>query len=82
MSKKMREHHHPVQASKAKTRECPAEKPTPVGQKVGAEEQSQLIQIRAYGLWEQAGRPSGDADREQFWRDAEKEIMVSHARNE
>ena len=82
MSKKTREHHHPVQANNAKTKECHVEKPTPTGQKVSAEEQSQLTQIRAYGLWEQAGKPSGDAAREQFWCDAEKEIMVSHAGSE
>ena len=82
MSKKTREHHHPGHASNAKTREGLAEKPAPAGQKVSAEERSRLIQIRAYGLWEQAGKPSGDTAREQFWCEAEKEIMVSHARNE
>ena len=82
MSMKTRTHHYPGHASKAKTREGPAEKSTPAGQKLIAEERSRLIQIRAYGLWEQAGKPCGDAAREQFWCDAEKEIMVSHARNE
>ena len=45
MSTKTRGHHHAGHASKAKTREGPAEKPTPAGQELSAEERSRLIQI-------------------------------------
>jgi len=60
-------------------REKPTEKPAPGWQEAGAEERFRLIQARAYALWEQAGKPDGDAARERFWREAEKEIMLFHA---
>jgi hypothetical protein len=59
-----------------------AEKPALTGQTISAEERSRLIQVRAYGLWEQAGRPDGDAARERFWCEAEAEITASHASDE
>lgn len=49
----------------------------PIGQKVNAEEQIQLTQIRAYELWEAAGRPEGAAAREGFWYEAEKDLAKS-----
>jgi DUF2934 family protein len=82
MSTKTRGHHHPGHASNAEMRDGRAEKPAPARQKVSEEERSRLIQVRAYGLWEQAGKPDGDAARERFWCEAEKEIMASHARDE
>jgi hypothetical protein len=42
--------------------------------RLSSEEQFQLTQMRAYYLWEQAGRPDGDAARERFWFLAESEI--------
>ena len=69
-------------ASNAKMREGPAENPAPAGQKVSEEERSRLVQVRAYGLWEQAGKPGGDAARERFWCDAESEILASQATDE
>ena len=79
MSTKTRRHRHPGQAGNAEMRECSAEKPALTGQTISAEERSRLIHERAYGLWEQAGRPGGDADRERFWCEAEQEIMACHA---
>jgi hypothetical protein len=60
-------------------RECSVEKPVLNGQTISPEERFRLIQARAYGLWEQAGRPDGDAAREQFWCEAEAEIVACHA---
>ena len=82
MSTKTRGHRHPAQAGSAEMRECSAEKPALAGQTINAEERSRLIRERAYGLWEQAGRPDGDADRERFWCEAEAEITASHAGDE
>ena len=82
MSTKTRGHHHPGHASNPEMREGPADKSAPARQMVREEERSRLIQVRAYGLWEQAGKPDGDAARERFWREAEKEIMASHASDE
>jgi Protein of unknown function (DUF2934) len=79
MSTKTRHQHH---SDHAEMREKPTEKPAPAWQEVGEEERFRLIQTRAYGLWEQAGKPDGDAARERFWREAEKEIMASQARDE
>jgi DUF2934 family protein len=38
------------------------------------------IRVRAYQLWELAGRPFGDDDR--FWREAEAELKFQQARDE
>ena len=56
----------------------PAEKPAPTIQ--SEDDQSNSIQVRTYALWEQAGRPDGDALREQFWCEAEKEVGAFRAR--
>ena len=77
MSTKTREHHHLGHGGNTEMREGSAEKPAHAGQEVTAEERSRLIQVRAYGLWEQAGKPGGDAARERFWCEAEKVIMAS-----
>jgi hypothetical protein len=82
MSKKTHAHDHAGHASNAETREGPVEKPAPASQKVSEEERRRLIQVRSYDLWERAGRPHGEASRERFWCEAEKELMSSHARNE
>jgi len=37
-------------------------------------EEFELIQMRAYYLWQQAGSPPGDAARGHFWFQAEHEI--------
>jgi hypothetical protein len=38
------------------------------------------IRVRAYQLWEMAGRPFVDDDR--FWREAEEEFKFLQARDE
>jgi hypothetical protein len=82
MSTKTRRDHRSDQSSNTETRDGPAEKPAPSRQKVTDEERSRLIQVRAYGLWEQAGKPDGDAARERCWCQAEKGITASHAGDE
>jgi hypothetical protein len=66
MSTKTRSHHH---SDHAEMREKPT---APAWQEAGAEERFRLIQARAYGLWEQAGKPNGNAARERFWCEAER----------
>ena len=78
MSTKKHGPHHADQASNAERTEDSAEKLNPARQKVSEDERSQLIQVGAYGLWEQAGKPDGDAAKERFWCEAEQEILVSH----
>jgi|GEM_PF-1886134 len=81
MSTKKREDHHAVHAvHSAGKRATPIESPVPVVQTFSDDERSRMIQIRAYGLWEQAGKPDGDAARVQFWCAAEEETMLSHGR--
>ena len=41
------------------------------------EEQFRLIQMRAYLLWEKAGKPAGDAAQNQFWFEAEKQVCLT-----
>jgi hypothetical protein len=76
MSTKAREHQHAGHAGNTGMGDGSAEKSASAGQEVTAEERSRLIQVRAYGLWEQAGKPCGDAARERFWCEAEKEILA------
>jgi len=80
MSTKKREHQHANHTSHTEKRGGTNDKPAPMLHEASDEEHSRLIQVRAYTLWEQAGKPSDDAAREQFWCEAEKEIMMSPAR--
>lgn len=82
MSTKTRGRHHAAHASNTEMSEVSAEKPAPARLKVSEAERSRLIEVRAYGLWEQAGKPDGDAARERSWCEAEKQIAASHARDE
>jgi DUF2934 family protein len=75
MSMKRRGHHHPSHPSHAELPESSATKPAAAEQKIGAHERSRLIDVRAYDLWEQAGRPHSDESRQRFWCAAEKEVM-------
>ena len=79
MSTKTRGHRHQGHASNGNLQEGLSENLPPAGQEVSPEGRFRLIQIRAYSLWEQAGRPGGDAARERFWCDAESEILGSSA---
>ena len=76
MSTKTRERHDLGHGSNARTTDGGAHKCAPASPKVCDEERTRLTQIRAYDLWEQAGRPDGDAVRERFWSEAEKEISA------
>lgn len=49
-------------------------------QQTSREEQAELIRVRAYELWEAAGRPEGDVARDKFWADAEDELLSCAAR--
>jgi hypothetical protein len=44
--------------------------------RLSSDQEFQLIQMRAYCLWEQAGRPDGDAARDCFWLQAEREVTA------
>ena len=59
--------------------ETPAKKPVRDVPTVSEDERCHLIQVRAYELWEQAGKPNGSSASERFWCEAEKEIMASQA---
>ena len=76
MSTKTKEHRDPGHVSVAEISDVPAGKSAPAGEKASDEERTRLTQIRAYDLWEQAGRPEGDVAREQFWSEAENEISA------
>ena len=41
------------------------------------EERHKLIEVRAYELWERAGKPDGDEERIGFWCEAENAIASS-----
>jgi hypothetical protein len=41
---------------------------------LNGEQRFQQTQTRAYQLWEEAGKPAGDAERERFWREAETQL--------
>jgi hypothetical protein len=71
--------HHKGQTNTAGTGERPAENTAPANVNSGPEERFALIQVCAYGLWEQAGKPNDDESRERFWYEAEKKITASHA---
>ncbi len=70
---------HPAHAIHAEMSEGPVQNPAPTTQKISEEERFCTIQARAYSLWEQTGKPDGDAAREQCWCEAEQEIVVPHA---
>lgn len=48
--------------------------PVPAEQNGNPEER---IQVCAYSLWEQAGKPDGDDARVRFWCEAEKAVLAS-----
>lgn len=54
----------------------PTEKPAPVVPNVGDDDRTGTIRVRAYVLWERAGRPNDHAAQERFWFDAEKELTA------
>ena len=69
-------HRHMGQTNGADSGERHAENTAPANTNSGHEEQFGLIQVCAYGLWEQAGKPNDDGSRERFWLEAEKAITA------
>jgi DUF2934 family protein len=82
MSMKTRRHRHSGHTSNGKLRADLVEINAQTGPEDSAQESFRLIQMRAYDLWEQAGRPGGDAVREHLWYRAESEILASQATND
>jgi hypothetical protein len=82
MSNQKTLHHHTVKSISAKNNKTSAESFASAKQQINGEEQSNLIQIRAYGLWEAGGRPAGEEAKDRFWNEAEKEIVASHTTHE
>ncbi|OWK39813.1 DUF2934 domain-containing protein [Fimbriiglobus ruber] len=80
MSTKTRQPNHAGHLGSAATREWLAENTPPFVCSAGEEQRLHSIRVRAYDLWEQAGKPDGDADRERFWSEAESEIRKPPAR--
>ena len=75
MSTKTHGHHHPSSSShngNAAAAEHSAEHTSPVNDT----ERINLIKVRAYGLWEQAGKPEGVMERERFWSEAERKVVA------
>ena len=79
MSTKKREQHHAGHASHPAKSGGTSEKTAPVRHEVSDGERSQSIQVLAYTLWEQAGKPDGGTDQERFWCEAEKEFTADRA---
>jgi hypothetical protein len=72
-----RPHHNDVaQMNTGGTGVRPAENTAPANTKDGHEERFRLIQVHAYHLWEQAGKPNDDGSRERFWHEAENAITA------
>ena len=66
MSRHKRGHHQPHHASNDEMIGERGETSTVNTRNVGGKDRPRLIEVRAYGLWEKAGKPDGDAAREQF----------------
>lgn len=72
MSTRTTHQHHKHQTHTPGTEERGAENPPPEDT-----DRFRLTQIRAYSLWEQAGKPNDDGSRERFWCEAERTITAS-----
>jgi hypothetical protein len=77
MSTKTAHRHHTSHTDTASAGERPAGNDPPATANASPEERFHLIQVRAYGLWEQAGKPNDDESRVRFWNEAEKAITVT-----
>lgn len=74
--------HQQAHAGNGEMKKRLAEKPALVAPTINEEERCCLIRVRAYDLWEQAGKPDGHAVSQRFWCEAEQEVMASHATHE
>lgn len=79
MSAKTRARHQQRHSGNGEMRERPSGRPILDVSKISEEERCRLIQVRAYELWEQAGKPDESSASERFWCEAEREITASHA---
>jgi len=79
MSSKTHGHHHGHESKTEKREEAAAKAASDQGVNYEAE-QSRLISVGAYSLWEKAGKPDGDEAKERFWCTAEQEIIGSQLR--
>ena len=57
----------------------PAELSNPAKDRASDEACTRMIEVRAYHLWEQAGKPDGVSARDHFWTEAEKTVVTPHA---
>jgi hypothetical protein len=80
MSMKTRSHHHTQPTSHGATKDRHEEKSLAAEPNRSQQERFQAIQVRAYQLWEQAGKPHSDESRVKFWCEAEKQFDASTAR--
>jgi hypothetical protein len=53
-----------------------AAKKTFLQQNLNDQDLFQLVQTRAYYLWEKAGKPEGEQYKEQFWFEAEQQVSL------
>ncbi len=75
MATKTHGHHHPSSLSHNGNAAL-VEHLAAHGGQVDDAERLKLIKASAYGLWEQAGKPDGDSERERFWTEAEKKVLA------
>jgi hypothetical protein len=79
MSKKTQGHLRTGHACETENAGSHTENRAGTEQNMSEQDRAGLIQVRAYGLWEQGGRPYGDDSSLRFWCAAEKEILASAA---
>jgi hypothetical protein len=65
---------HTSKAHTPGTEVRPGEKVAHASRKASDDERFRLTEIRAYVLWELAGKPEDHHSRERFWHEAEKAI--------
>ena len=81
MSSRSHGHHHHGHESNSEKRAEAAEQAAFAQDNASHDEQSQLVKVGAYNLWEQAGKPDGQAAKERFWFEAEQELVTSQLRD-
>src|SRR5262245_13558842 len=74
MPTKSADDQHTGKAHTPGTEVRPGENAAPASRKASDRERFRLTEIRAYVLWELAGKPEDHHSRERFWHEAEKAI--------
>ena len=77
MSNNTRGHHAHGPSVNSESRHISSQMPAAAGKTDSPAERARLIEIRAYELWEQAGKPGGEVAKEHFWCEAEKCCAVN-----